>query len=283
MDPADPPGTSAATELPDLPVGRPTSRVRLIAPAVLRIELRRVLRNRLLIVFAFALPTVVLAVVGSRLGGSHDALAPGVVADVGAYVMAGTATYGAVVATTSAGASLAIERTTGWTRRLRLTPSRPVSHIALKLVVAVLLSAVATGVSFATGLLTGAADVGAPRSWWLMAVVIVGGSLVFGAFGMFLGSLLPGHAMPLLGPVLAVLAVLGGLATGPVPADSWYGRVAALTPVHGLSQMVHWPLTLTTAGTRAPFEPGWVVDLLAWSGLFVAIAVRRFRRNGSRV
>jgi ABC-2 type transport system permease protein len=267
-----------------LPVGRPAPRARLVDPTVLRIELRRLFRNRRSMVFTFVFPAVMILFIGSQVTRQDDSLGPNAVANVGAYVMASMATYGAVVATTTTGASVSIERAAGWSRQLRLTPLRPISHVLVKVLVAVVLGVLATCVSFATGAVSGIAQVHVASLWWQMGLVIVLGALVFAAFGLFMGYLLPAdNAMQMLGFVLAVLAILGGLFSGPLPTDSFYGQVARLTPIYGLSEMVHWPLTMTTDGSHAPFQASWVVNLVAWGLVFVGGAVWRFRRDTARV
>ena len=50
--------------------------------------------------------------------------------NVTAYVMISWRVYGAMIATTSGGAMVAVERAQGWTRQLRLTPLNPVAYIA---------------------------------------------------------------------------------------------------------------------------------------------------------
>jgi ABC-2 type transport system permease protein len=263
---------------------RPATRSPLLNPTILRIEMRRLLRNRRTLVFTFVFPAVMLVFIGSQITGSDDSMGPHAVANVGAYVMASMAVYGAVMATTSAGASVSIERAAGWSRQLRLTPMRPISHVLVKMLVAVVLGAAACLVTFLVGRVSGTAHITAMAPWWQMGLVVVVGSLTFAAFGLFMGYLLPSeNAMQFLGPLLAILAIFGGLFSGPLPTDSLYGRIAQFTPIYGLSQMAHWPLTLTTDGTHDAFEIGWAVNLVAWGVIFALGAVWRFRRDTQRV
>ena len=81
----------------------------------------------------------------------------------------------------------------------------------------------------------------------------------------------------------AILAIFGGLFSGPLPTDSLYGQIAQYTPIYGLSQLAHWPLTLTTTGAHDPFRMAWVLNLVVWGLVFVAGAVWRFRRDTERV
>ncbi len=89
------------------------------------------------------------------------------------------------------------------------------------------------------------------------------GSIVFAAFGLFMGYLLPSeNVMQILGPILALLAFGGGLF---VPLDQFsqtFQDIAQVTPMYGLNQLVHAPLTGDAV------QIGWVVNLLAWLAIF---------------
>ena len=262
---------------------RPRPNRGLIDLTVLGIELRRVLRNRRTMIFMVVFPPVMFLFISAQITGKDDVMGPGIIANVGAYVMVSMALYGAVLATTSAGASVSIERASGWSRQLRLTPLNPVAYVTMKMISALVLGAIATGVTFAVGSATGHAHMAA-RTWAECAVIIVVGSLVFAAFGLFMGYLLPSdNVMQFIGPVLAILSIFGGIFTGPISTDSLYGRIAELTPIYGFAAIAHWPLTVTTSGGYDAFEVGWLVNLVAWAAIFVAGAVWRFRKDTARV
>lgn len=262
---------------------RPRPNRGLVDLTVLRIELRRVLRNRRTMIFMLVFPPVMFLFISAQITGSNDVMGPGIIANVGAYVMVSMALYGAVLATTSAGASVSIERASGWSRQLRLTPLNPVAYIVMKMIAALVLGAIATGVTFVVGSVTGKAHMAA-QTWVECAVIILVGSLVFAAFGLFMGYLLPSdNVMQYLGPVLAILSIFGGIFTGPISTDSLYGKIAELTPIYGLASIAHWPTTLTTSGGHDAFQPAWVANLLLWAVIFVAGAVWRFRKDTARV
>jgi len=262
---------------------RPRPNRGLLDLTVLGIELRRVLRNRRTMIFMVVFPPVMFLFISAQITGKDDVMGPGIIANVGAYVMVSMALYGAVLATTSAGASVSIERASGWSRQLRLTPLNPVAYIAMKMISALVLGAIATGVTFIVASATGHAHMAA-RSWVECALIILVGALVFAAFGLFMGYLLPSdNAMQFIGPVLAILSIFGGIFTGPISTDSLYGKIAEMTPIYGFSAIAHWPTTLTTSGTYGTFKFSWVVNLVVWAALFVAGAVWRFRKDTARV
>jgi ABC-2 type transport system permease protein len=190
--------------------------------------------------------------------------------------MISMALYGAMLSTTGGGAMVAVERSQGWSRQLRLTPLTAPAYIVVKVVVAMSLGAVSVLVTYAAGLATGAhMDTGV---WVVTALLAWVGSLVFAAFGVFMGYLLPSeNVMQILGPMLALFAFLGGLF---VPLDqlgSVFQTVAKFTPMYGLNEIVHAPLTGDA--------PGWaaVVNVVVWLAVFAGGAAWRFRRDTARV
>ncbi|MEV1330614.1 ABC transporter permease [Micromonospora costi] len=242
------------------------------SPAVLRIELRRVLRNRRTLAFTLIMPAVFFLIFGLPQRGQQ--LDSG--GQVLGYIMISLAVYAAMVATTSTGAAVATERALGWSRQLRLTPLRPTAYIAIKVLTAMALGLVAVCVEFAVG---AAAGVRMPADVWLLAGLGAWlGSLVFAAFGLFVGYLFPAeNVMQFIGPILAVLAMFGGLF---VPLDvlpDVLADVARFTPVYGVGELARAPLT--GDGVSA----GALANILVWTAVFAVGAARLFRRDTARV
>lgn len=73
---------------------------------IARIELRHMLRNKRTMIFTLVFPVVMFLFIAAQVTGQDDAMGVGVRANVGAYIMASMAIYGAIMATTSAGASV---------------------------------------------------------------------------------------------------------------------------------------------------------------------------------
>src|ERR1700689_3665249 len=97
----------------------------------LRSEIRRNIRNPRYLVFALGMPLVLFAAFGAaeskeQLGGIT----------VSSYVMISMATFGAMSAVFSTGGRIAVERSIGWTRQLRLTALGGGSCVAGKAVAA---------------------------------------------------------------------------------------------------------------------------------------------------
>ncbi|GAA1237523.1 ABC transporter permease [Oryzihumus leptocrescens] len=240
---------------------------------LLRIELRRLLRNRRAVIFTVVMPVVFFLIFGVGQKYSNDNVGHG---NGAAYVMISMAIYGAMIATTSGGAMVSIERSLGWSRQLRLTPLSPVAYVATKMVTAMTMGLASVVATYCVGAMSHAhMD---PRLWLVTGLIAWVGSLVFAAFGLFMGYLLPSdNVMQILGPVLALLAFGGGLFIPLEQMGSTFRHIAELTPMYGVNQLVHAPLTGTS------FDALWLVNLLVWLALFVAGAAWRFRKDTARV
>src|ERR1700712_850192 len=118
---------------------------------VLRIELSRMLRNRRTIIFTFVFPAALFLAIGSG-SGWQQSVGHG---NVAAYIMVSMALYGAALTAAAGGAMVAIERATGWSRQLRLTPLRAPVYIGMKALLALVLGAVAIVVVNVVGLVQG--------------------------------------------------------------------------------------------------------------------------------
>ena len=240
---------------------------------LLGLELKRVLRNRRTLIFTLVMPVLLYLLIGTN--GTYTSETEGS-GNVSAYILISMAAYGAVLASTSGGAMVATERALGWSRQLRLTPLSPTAYILVKSMVAMglgLLSVLAVNV---VGALNGKAEM--PTHVWILAAVLAWlGSIVFAAFGVFMGYLLPSeNVMQILGPVMAGLAALGGL-WFPIDSDSVIGHISACSPIYGLAELARWPLY-----GGAP-HVAWLANLIVWFALFLAGAAWRMSKDTARV
>ena len=265
-----------------------TPRRGLVNLSYIRIELRRLARNRRTVIFALVMPPVFFLLFGTVK--SYKTQSVGY-ANVTAWIMVSMALYGAMLATTSGGASVSIERSQGWTRQLRLTPLRPASYVLTKVVSAMVLGLASLLVVTAVGLAEGAKPVGLHSSMdgqWGRIVLAVAlawvCSAVFAAFGLFMGYLLPSeNVMQVLGPILALLAFAGGLF---VPLGTGlFATIAKFIPTYGVATLARWPLTGTGGGSD--IHPGnlalAVLNVVAWAVVFTVGAAWRFRKDTARV
>ena len=241
----------------------------------LRLEVRRLLRNRRTMVFTLVMPPAFYLLFGGLSEAYRtDSVGRG---NVSAYLVISFAVYGSMLANTSAGASVAVERALGWSRQLRLTPLNPFAYMLTKVLTAMVVGAMSVAVVFAVGLLTGAADM--PGWVWVVSGLVAWlGAVVFAAFGLFIGYLVPSeNVMQLLGPALALLALMGGIF---VPLDQLSDTLqdlASWTPAYGVGVLARSALL----GTGV--DAGAVANVVVWTALFTAGAVWRFRRDTARV
>ena len=127
--------------------------------------------------------------------------------NVAAYIMVSMALYGAALTAAAGGAMVAMERSLGWSRQLRLTPLNPAVYILMKALIALVMGAIAVTVVNLAGMVQGKPSMPA-GVWVACGVLTVVCTLVFAALVVFVGYLVPGeNAMQILGPGLALLRV----------------------------------------------------------------------------
>jgi ABC-2 type transport system permease protein len=240
----------------------------------LRLEIRRLLRNRRTIIITMIFPVFFFLIFGLNKAYATDRAGSG---NVAAFVMISLALYGAVFATTSGGAMVSIERAQGWSRQLRLTPLSPAAYIMMKVLTALVLGAASVAVVYIVGEATNKAAM--PVYLWVVTGFCVWiGSLLFAAFGLFMGYLLPTeNVMQFLGLILSLLSFAGGLFIPLSQFPSAVQTVAKFTPLYGLNQLVHAPLL----GTGVVWY--WPVNVLVWLAIFAGGAMWRMRKDTTRV
>jgi ABC-2 type transport system permease protein len=238
---------------------------------VLGIELRRMLRNRRTVIFTLVLPAALFFSFGGTAGWDESAGH----GNVAAYIMVSMALYGAALTAASGGAMVAMERSMGWSRQLRLTPLHPAVYILIKALLALVLGAVAIAVVNVAGVVQGKPSM--PVHIWVgSALLTLVCTLVFAALGVFIGYLVPGeNAMQILGPGLALFAFLGNVFI-PLTAGSTVYRIAEWTPMFGVAEISRWPLTGELPWTA-------VLNAVLWFGLFAAGAAWRLSKDTARV
>jgi len=240
----------------------------------LKLEVRRLLRNRRTVIITMVFPVIFFLIFGLNKAYAGDKAGHG---NVAAFVMISLALYGAVFAATSGGALVSIERAQGWSRQLRLTPLAPPAYIAMKVITALILGAGSIAIVYIAGGLTNKASM--PLYLWIVTALCVWvGSLLFAAFGLFMGYLLPTeNVMQLMGLVLSLLSFAGGLFIPISQFPQLVQDIAKFTPLYGLNQLCHAPLL----GGSVPWT--WPVNVLVWLIIFAGGAVWRFRVDTARV
>lgn len=240
---------------------------------MLGIEIRRVLRNRRTLIFAIVMPIFFFWLFGVTQRYDNHSVGHG---NVSAFVMVSMALYGAVLATTSGGAMVSIERAEGWSRQLRVTPLSPAAYVAAKMLTAMVLGAASVAAVYVVGVATGKPSMSVPL-WVGTGLSVWVGSLIFAAFGLFMGYLVPTeNVMQILGFVLVLLAFAAGLFIPLSQFSHGLQEFAKFTPLYGLNELVHAPLL------RSSFDVVWVINAVAWLAIFGTGAVWRFRKDTAR-
>ena len=270
MSSSESPSASSAVNHLDLS-SRTTPPLGGLSLPLLSLEVRRRLRNRRSVIFSIVLP-VAFFLMFTTTDYSSTPYGNG---NIVANMMIGMALYGALMTTTGAGAAVSTERASGWSRQLRLTPLKPIAYITAKAIVGMLISALAIGAVYACGPVRHAQM---PATAWISSALIIWlGSLVFVAFGLFVGYLLPSdNAMQVVGPLMALLAFLGGMFI-PLTPGSTMDRIGSFTPMYGLHNLALWPM-----GAES-FSWWWVVNVLTWLAVFLGGAAWRMGRDTARV
>jgi len=238
----------------------------------LSIEVRRLLRNRRTVVVTLVVPVVLfLLFKANRRSGALEGIG-----FTAAATMIGIAVYGAMLAATSGGAMVSIERAQGWSRQLRLTPLRPAAYIAIKILVAMLLGLTSVIVVYIFGVIEGVQM--APSTWILTGILAWAASFVFASFGLFMGYLLPSeNVMQVIGPVLAVFSLFGGLFIPISLLPSAMQDIAPYMPTYGVAAIARFPLV------GGDFDPTWLLSVVVWTSAFAIAAMLLFRRDTRRV
>jgi ABC-2 type transport system permease protein len=237
----------------------------------LAIEVRRLVRNRRTVMVTLVVPVVLFLLFKAN----KRAVAVGGIGFTAATTMIGIAVYGAMLASTSGGAMVSIERAQGWSRQLRLTPLRPAAYITIKIVVAMLLGLTSVAVVYVIGSIDGVEM--APLTWVLTGVLAWAASLVFASFGLFMGYLLPSeNVMQIISPVLGVFSLLGGLFIPISLLPSVMQDIAPFMPTYGVASIARYPLV------GGAFDPTWLLSVVLWTAAFAAAAMVLFRRDTRR-
>ncbi len=237
-----------------------------------RYEVLRTFRNRRFFIFSLGFPVALFFLIAGPNRDEHNLAGTGISAPL--YFMVSLAAFGAMNGVIAGGARIALERTVGWTRQLRLTPLTPRAYFATKILTAYLTALTTIAVLFVSGAWLG---VSLPAADWLKVVaLLVIGLLPFAALGIVLGHLLGSDALgPVIGGTTALLAFLGG--TWFPLGDGALHDIAQGLPSYWLVQASHVALGGDSWGAL-----GWLVTI-GWTVALAVIAAWAYRRDTGRV
>jgi ABC-2 type transport system permease protein len=247
-----------------------------------RFEVTTFFREREVVVFVFALPAVLLLLLGSIFGSQHVS-APGVT--VGQLYAAGMIA-GGIMATSFQylGISVATERDQGMLKRLYGTPLPHAAYFIGK-IIQVFVCVIAEVVLL---LIVGAAVFhlhlpSTPGRWWTLIWVCLLGATACALLGLGVSSLARSarSASPIVTLPFLVLQFISGIFVpfGSVPR--WLQDVAAVFPLKWMAQGLRAAFLPPQAATLEPahsWELGRVALVLAvWIAAGLVLCIRTFR------
>lgn len=236
----------------------------------LRYEILRTLRNPRSLGITLGLPLVLFFAVA---GANRHAHVQGLSFPL--FFMGAMAAYGAMFAAVQPGARIALDRSKGWTRQLRITPLRTRTYFVSKLLAAYLVALVSLVALFLAGTSFGVHM--AAGQWLEMGGLLLVGLAPLVAIGVALGHLLaPDSLAPAVAGVVVLFALLGG-AFGPLFKQGAMLSVAKLLPSYWLVQASR----VAVSGEGWPSE-AWAV-IAAWTAAMALVAVLAYRRDTARV
>ena len=236
-----------------------------------RYELVRNLRNRRFFIFTIGFPLALYLLIATPNRGEHDLAGSMISAPL--YFMVGLAALGTMNAVVGGGARIAVERTLGWTRQLRLTPLKPHVYFGTKVVAAYVSAMLTIAVLYAAGISLGVRL--SVSSWLQMTALLLVGLLPFAALGIALGHLLSAEAVgPAIGGLSGILGFLGGI-WFPL-GDGVMHDIALALPSFWLVQASH--VSLGGSGWSAT---GWLV-VAGWTIALSVLAAAAYRRDTGR-
>lgn len=195
------------------------------------IELKLLVREPLTLIFALALPVVILVILGGVFGNEAEADVFRGVGPMSYYVPAYLALVVASVTVVSVPTHLAGNRERGVLRRLRASGVPTWAVVAAEVAVSIVITTASALVLLVTAAVF--YEFAAPDAPWVVAAAFVVSALAFAAIGVLLGAVLPtARAAQGLGIMLwFVMLFLGGAGPPPEVLSSVMRAVGDLTPL----------------------------------------------------
>ena len=247
----------------------------------LSLELRRIVRDPIVLFFTVGLPAVLYLIFGVSQEFADEPINDG---NVAMWIMIAMAAYGALSATTGIGGIAALERMQGWTRQLSLTPMSPGQFLRVKAATSATLAFVTVAAIYTLGSFTGAQ---APLSVWIYsAIILMLSAMTFSLYGLSFGVAFRSEsAVSAAGGSLVLLAFFGNMF---FPLSGWQLTVAKFTPLYGYISLARRTLSEGQVldgitGELVP-EPLWQVlaNVSFWTIALFVVAFVLFNRDKER-
>lgn len=235
------------------------------------LEVRRAMRNRRFLIFSVAFPVLLfLLYVSIFTGGDKTGIG---------VLMVNMTAFGALSASLFAGGRVALERSLGWQRQLRLTPLPGSGYLLAKGVTGMLLALPAVVLVPLVGVVVEGVSLDA--SGWLRVTLGTWLAVIpFALFGLLVGQTgTPDSVQQITSLVMLVMSLVGGIF---IPIDSmpgWLMNIAHVLPSYWLGQVGRGAVT---ADLSVNLDTAALV-LAAWTAVLGVAVVRRYRRDSARV
>jgi ABC-2 type transport system permease protein len=191
------------------------------------------------------------------------------------YFMAAMATLGAMAAVVSGAAVIAADRSTGWTRQMRITPLTAGTYFGARVlngylravltIVLLCLAGTALGVRLSA------------TQWVTVVGLLLVGLIPFAVLGILLGHLLNTDSSAVaVGGIVTLFALLGGVSGFQIAKSGPMFQVIKAIPSYWLVQAAK--AALRHGGWPAE---GWIV-IAVWTLLLAALAVLVYQRDTHR-
>jgi ABC-2 type transport system permease protein len=235
------------------------------------LELRRAMRSTRFLIFTIAFP-VLLFLLYVGIFSEGDASIVGI-------LMVNMTAFGALSGALFAGGRVALERSVGWQRQLRLTPLSGPGYLTAKGLTAMMLALPAVVLVPLVGAV--AEGVSLDAAGWLRVVLGIWLAVIpFALIGLLIGQIgTPETMQPIMSVVMMVMSLIGGIF---IPIDTmpgWLLDIAHVLPSYWLGQVGRGAVTTDLATSLGDA----VLPLALWTAVLGFAVVRRYRRDSARV
>jgi ABC-2 type transport system permease protein len=253
-----------------------------------RLEVKAFFRERQAVIFIFALPAVLLVLLGSIYG--HQAAAHGLKVSAAQLFTAGMIA-GGIGSTTfqNLGLSIAAERDRGTLKQLRGTPMSPMAYFIGKLILVLVCTVAEVAVLVAVGMAFYHLQLPATVArWWTLAWVFVLGTVACTLLGIAISSLGQSatNSFAVISLPFIVLQFISGVYVPFNNVPPWLQHIAEIFPLKWMSQGLRSAFLPQQAVILEPSH-SWqhgltALVLLAWIAGGLVLCLRTFRWRSSR-
>jgi ABC-2 type transport system permease protein len=235
-----------------------------------RYEALRNFRNWRFFMMALAFPLVLYFIIAeaNRHTSFHGTSFP-------LYFMVAMATLGTMSAVVASASVIAAERSSGWTRQMRITPLRTPAYFSAKVLNGYLRALVTIALMYLAGALLGVRL--AAHEWLTVTGLLLAGLVPFTILGIVLGHLISSDAStPAVGGIVTLFSMLGGAWGFQIASSGAMFEFIKALPSYWLVQA-----DKTAVGGGSWPAEGWIVTG-AWTVALTLIAVLAYRQDTRR-